>query len=382
MKKKKPTRIRRPRKIAVTTDAIRSRARYVCDLLFGGRVSTMASAIEVEHKHFRSCLLYYSRFTAAMVAQIVAKTPVRAEWLLCGTGPVLRSEQPESSPAVHLPSRLRTVQPMFPANQIATPVLHSVVAPSTPAFEPGGPYGPEHIAAAKAIAAARGASKAVYVLVGAQALYCGARSIINQWLAAGYVTGLGLTSAASRLEVPPTNTCDHNHVARLGANAGFGLGESLNIWGHLVQDSVIRRAHELTIPVVIHTVFGEAEEHFRPSMHGAELGACIGATAYVDNLIFAEQIRRGAGQPTGVFISLAADANAAELYLAACQACRAAEPAFRGPAFVHIGAALSPVLEHRLRISGSPVYPISGDEALEAEKLLRACTAVFDGTVT
>lgn len=341
----------------------------------------MASAIEVEHQHFRLCLLHKSRFTPSMIAQIVAKTPVRAEWLLCGVGPVLSSTQPESSAVCQISSELHTTHPLFPAELLVTPVTNSVIAPSRPAFEAGA-YGPEHITAAKAIAVARGADKPVYMFVGCQALYCGVRTIISKWLSAKYVTGLGLTGPASRLEVPPTPACDHNYIAHLGANAGFGMGEALSLWGSTAHDSPLLTARELGVPVAIHTAFGEAAEHFYPSMHGAELGASIGATAYTDNLIFAEQIRRGVGTPSGVFLSLEPGPRAAELYLNAAAACRQLEPAFQPFSFVQVGSALPPVTEHALRVAGCPVYSISGDEALETEKLLRACTAVFDGTVT
>ena len=382
MRKKKTAperRKRRLRKLVHTTRTIRERVCYVCDYLFGGNVPLFANTVCLESTHLRLCLSYQSRFTPSMLAQLVSMTDVRAEWLLCGVGPMMASDAPEGLETLLLPrtlgsafSRLdNTLLPALPVVLVVAPNHHEL-----------GSITPENTAVARVIARARAADKPVWVCLGKEALYSGVRPVITSMLEKKYVTGISLTAAAVELEVPVSSTVDTSHIAKLGAQAGFGFGEALCRWGKAADDSLISVAQRMNAPVTIHPEFGEVSDHFKAGLHCAEAGAVLGAVAYVDLLIFAENIRRFSGSPGGVFIALGDGYRFANLFRQALRAAKQIEQEpYRDFAFVLVDHSTGLTAGHLIECDGGQFHFIKGDIASGADGLAKACDAVFDGNI-
>ena len=383
MKKKKTEperRKRRSRKLVYTTSAIRERVCYLCDYLFGGNVPLFANTVGLESTHLRLCLSYQSRFTPSMLAQLISMTNVRAEWLLCGVGPMLAADAPEGLETLVLPRTLGSAFSRLDNDLLpALPVVR-VVAPNC--HDPGS-ITPENTKAARCVARARGADKPVWVWVGKEALYSGARPVITSLLEKKYATGLGLTAAAAELEVPVSPTVDKTHIAKLGAQAGFGFGEALCHWGQAADGSLVSVAQRMNVPITVHTEFGEVDDHFRRGLHGAEVGAAFGAVAYVDLLIFAETVRQFSGSPGGVCIALGDGYRFFNLFRQALRAAKQVDAAvaYRDFSFVLVDYATDLTTEHLIGCDGGQFHFMKGDIASEADGLAKACDAVFDGTI-
>lgn len=381
MKKRKTEltrRKRRSRKLLHSTSAIRTRAVYLCNYLHGGDVTSFANFLQLDAKHLQLCLCHHSRLTPSMLAQMISLTNVRAEWLLCGVGPMLASDAPEGLETLVLPRTLGSAFSRLDNDLLpALPVVRTVAPDS---HEPG-TVTPEIEAAAKAIVQARLAGKPVWMLVGKDALYCGARPVITAMLTKKYVTGLGLTAGAMDLEVPVSSAVDKTHIAKLGAQAGFGFGEALCHWGQAPDRSLVRVAQRTNAPITVHPDFGEVEDHFRPSLRGAEVGATLGAVAYVDLLIFAESVRQFSGKPGGVCIALGEGVRFVNLFR---QALRAAQQVSKDDyfdfSFVLLDYASDFTSEHTIGCAGGRFHFIKGDPAAGADGLTKACDAIFDGT--
>lgn len=306
-------------------------------------------------------------------------TNVRAEWLLCGAGPMFSAGMPEGLDTLALPVELRSAFSLLEAE--LSPAIPSPAPVAGSSHEPGR-ITPAAIAAAKAVAQARGALKPVYVLLGKDALYAGARPVVTALLTKKYVTGVGLTAAAADLDVPNTHTIDKTFVAKLGAQAGLGFGEALCRWAEPPNSSVVDVAQRMSAAITIHPEFGEVGGHFQTSLRGAELGAAIGAVAYVDGLIFADNVRNIAGEPPGVCIAIGEARRMSNLLLQALRASQQPDaPARRDFEFVLIDHATDLHVEHTIRCNGGQFHFIQGDLASGADGLAKACDAVFDGTI-
>lgn len=382
MKKKKTEperRKRRSRKLIHTSQTIRERVYYVCDYLFGGNVPLFANTVGLESTHLRLCLSYESRLTPAMLAQLVSMTNVRAEWLLCGVGPMMAADAAEGLETLALPRILGSAFSRLDSGLLPALPVAAVVAPNS--HDPGR-ITVENTAAARVIARARSADKPVWVCAGKEALYSGARPVITSMLEKKYVTGVSLTAAAAELEVPVSSTVDTAHIAKLGAQVGFGFGEALCHWGNADAISLITVAQKMNAPVTIHPEFGEVSAHFKAGLHGAEAGAALGAVAYVDLLIFAENIRRFSGSPGGVLIALGDGYRFANLFRQALQAVKqiAFEP-YQDFAFVLVDYATDLTAAHLIECAGGQFHFMKGDIASGADGLAKACDAVFDGTI-
>lgn len=314
-----------------------------------------------------------------MLAQFVRTTNVRAEWLLCGAGPMLAAEMPEGLDTLALPLTLRSAFPLLDVE--LSPAIPTPAAVAVSSYEPG-EITPAAIDAAKAIAQARCALKPVYALVGKDALYAGVRPVVASLLTKKYVTGVGLTAAAIDLDVPNTPAIDKTLAAKLGAQAGLGFGEAVCRWAEPPDNSIVDVAQRMSAAVTVHPEFGEVGGHFQTSLRGAELGAVIGAVSYVDSLIFAENVRNLVGEPAGVCVALGEARRMSNLFLQALQVSRQPDaPKKRAFEFVLIDHAPDRHIEHMIRCNGGQFHFIQGDLASGADGLAKACDAVFDGTI-
>jgi hypothetical protein len=349
---------------------------YLCDFLYQGCSIKFARALGLDGQHFRESMRWTARFTPAMLAQVILRTNVRAEWLLCGVGPVF-AENPADG-TIALPPVIQSAFSVLDAGKLPALPAPIAVVPST--CEPG-VISAAHMAAAKRIVAARGADKPVCVFVGADALLGGAQAPVRELFTRRYATALAMPAAVALLEIPPSVTCDHNHIARLGAMAGFGYGESLLRWGEFAENSLPALIQTLGVPFTVHPAFGELPQHYSASVHGAELGACLGAVAYVDLLIFAEHVRKFFGAPGGVFVALGPATRAADLFLNALQSVRTlpADTLYSDVTFILANDVPDAHIEHRAQTAGCQFHFLQGDQVQTASALLQACDAIFKG---
>lgn len=111
--------------------------------------------------------------------------------------------------------------------------------------------------------------------------------------------------------IPINCPIDINTYAVIAANTGSGYAETFCAHAARGEPDIVRhsslflRAAALNCPVFIAAELGEIAAHTNPALRSPELGAAIGAAAYIDMLGFTEQLPRFFGAHGGVFLSAA-----------------------------------------------------------------------------
>lgn len=362
---------------------------YLCDFLFGGSTYQFSRALNLNQGHLWQALYSQSRVTANMLAQVVACTNVRAEWLLCGTGPVFVTPANKVDAEFELPPALHSSFATF--DGCAIPNIGALPSASCAKLKLEEPsLTPEAISAARAVHRARVAGKPVSLFLGSDAAHDGCLELAKAFIAKEYVTHVAMTAAVIPYDLGRRNAApvfDVNYVARLAALQGTGYGEALGRWAadnKSTHKSLLAGLLHQKTPITVHVELGELAEHFLPALHGAELGASIGAAAYTDLLVFAEQIRQFCGPAGGVFIVLGEPARAIQLFLKTVAAIRAAVAPNLLTEFTVIVLAHSPVDVPPVHVTGvrGHTHFLEGTYPTAAANLLHACTAVYDGTIS
>ena len=312
-----------------------------------------------------------------MLAQIVACTNVRAEWLLTGAGPMLVTDENRVDPAFELPLTTQSVFPVFDAAVVSAPVKYKKHRPGR------GVFANNSIGAAQAIHYCRITGRPACFFLGADALqYKRVQAISQTLFARNYFTGVAMTAGCIPHEFQPP--FDPSFAVRAAATNGVGLGEALNRWttGSKSETSLFGHPLSTKIPITVHTELGEAALHARPGLRGAELGAAWGAAAYVDQLIFTEQVRQFGAARGGIFVLLGEAARGLKLFFAAAQAAREAVSADDLTEFsvIQVGGEFK-ITKEEVKRHGGHFYSIPGTYAAAATKLLRACDDVYDGNI-
>lgn len=358
------------------TKEIRRRMRYICDYFFGGNVPAFASFIDVPPPLLHACLsdLCFKKITPTLLARIVQYTDVRAEWLLCGTGtmlcPPLSVDMPDDyAHGLTLPVKLRSTHSLFagcrsipgrPRAQLSSP------AACTPTSESD--------ELAQFLFQACSEARPVVLFAG-QAGSKNCRWLLRRLLTQSGITGLVLTGAAVEFDAPQKPTTDINSVLRLGAMSGIGLGEAVQRWGGASTGSPISIARARSVPFAAHVLFGEMATHFAAPVHGAEVGAALGACAYIDLLAITEQLKTVLVRD-GVFLVVGDAARAVDLLLSVCaQVVHDAVPF----TIVVVGSRLPDESCTLIHDAGGNVRFLEGDLAQAAEEFRQSCVKVFDG---
>lgn len=318
-------------------------------------------------------------------------TSIRAEWLLCGDGPMFASPRgvPEIIPgALSLPARLQTCYPVFDTLTVGVPPAFTSVPVRAIESEPEAALTAAHIAAAQAIYSARIADKPVVCFLGAQALTAGAGISAGNMLTHQYITGVATTGQGLVCDInvahiisPP----DLNYIARLAANQGLGYGEALGRWGFPHRDvnlrSVFHAAYTRRIPATAHVEIGEIDQHASATARGAELGAAIGAASYTDFLIFTEQVRQILSGTGGVFIVAGEADRGLNLFFKAYAAVKSTGVTLSPFTVILMGNTIQPHFQEQVRSHGGHYHTLQGNYRANVCHLLEACTAVYSGTI-
>jgi hypothetical protein len=317
-----------PRKTDALYDlpAIATRLLYLCETRFGGVISAFAARANI-NRRILSAVIMRAKVAPRprMLSQIIASGIVNAEWLMCGTGPMLPEEpDPTKSPLV-MAEQIHSSYPVFDTTMLAAQACEKPAHVSRP-------RAPDLVALdfvlPHKIHAARVAEQPVWLQLNKNAICNGAGIIATDLVKAGYVTNVVLSPSAASADVElaafggttgaavPDVLARLNAAAHMAAAHGVGYGEALGRWVFEAGDdrtrSIIAVCFEMGVPIAIHGGIGDALHHLMPARRGAELGAALGAAMYIDTLALVEQITTCVNEPGGLFI--ATDDSCSELY--------------------------------------------------------------------
>lgn len=325
-----------------------------------------------------------------MAGQIVTQTNVRAEWLLCGTGPMLVTAANRVDTEFVLPPYVESVFPVFDTGLV--PNTGVAMQPAAKLAEHTPMLGPDAVAAARVVHSARMAGKPVCFFLGSDSVRAGVLPLAMQFLTRQYLTSVAMTGGCVAYDLGLKNTTPHfdsNYMIRLAATQGTSIGEALGRWASSQPSSSLLAATvNSRTPVTVHMEVGELPEHLNPAPRGAELGAAIGAASYVDMLIFTEQVRKFAGTAGGVLVLLGEPDRGLRLFLQAVHAVRAIPPESESltPRLTEFSVILlsaneQPDIQSQVTRQGGRFYFVRGAYQAAASNLLAACTAVYDGKI-
>lgn len=216
----------------------------------------------------------------------------------------------------------------------------------------------------------------VILFINAAPIISNIASIVTEMLQKKYVTGVALTLAAAEADYQQAGNNDlgaFNDVVIRGAKTGLGLGEALGafIANQNTGRSVLAAAYSLGVPVTVHGSIGESPLHFCPAKTGAELGAAYGATTYVDSLVFAEQVRRMAGDKMSLFLNMGSALPGLPLFSSAMAAAQ------EGLGLVFNRVKISRITSRKVESKLDACVCGPYDQSLT--HVLQACDAIFEG---
>ena len=366
--------------------AVKARLVYLCNLLFGGDDHEFAAAIGVCYRHFNRIVCGHSRLSVSMAAQIVTRINVRAEWLLAGVGEVFHRAN-EAHESLILPQHLQSSFKTFDAVAHATGVeffpAERVSFLETPVRDIR-PYED----AGKAVYSARSNRKPVGFFLGSDASALPLMQCAWPFFTERYVDLLVMTLTAAAHDVREAHIgapTDINTVARFAANRGIGYGEAFGFVGFAGdanrEKSLLAAVHDAGSPVIISAEIGEIGRHTASASRGAELGAAVGAAAYVDLLVYTEQLRHFFGQPGGVMIAAGECQRAVRMFLERLATLSLVEPEQTGFTFV-LFCHHDDTLQTEIQTHGGRVIFLAPPTITTLSQLLQTCNDVYAGKIT
>lgn len=269
------------------------RLRYLCEFLFAGDSYAMAQALGVCYRHFYTVYDGRCKLSIRMAGQVIAALDVRAEWLLNGTGPMLATDISEIR--FRLAPTIRSSFPLNPADRFIRPETYRETLAENAAPE----YAANYSEAAATLFTARVQNAPVLLLVGVTAIPAGPATAA--FIGSGYAGAVGFTLQAAKQDATAAlaaGELDLNNIARFAAVVGRGYGEAIASKIHSPRspwpraNSALAAAYDNALPIAVQVELGEIAEHFGPAYAGAELGAAVGAAAYVDQLVLADYLQK------------------------------------------------------------------------------------------
>lgn len=359
------------RSVPYSPEPARQRLEYLCEFLFAGDVKRMARALRMYTHHIRLLLSGRARLTTTVAAHIVTSLNVRAEWLVCGTGPTFQTT-PVLTSGLALPKKIYTRRNVL--DPLAYNFVPKYAPPPALTTEPTTPS--LYRTAAEAVYAARVAGCPVGFFLGGGILCAATRAAVKTFYAEEYATFLALTLSQVQAELAVSYSVhDLTELFYSAARAGLGCGDVVAKWAKHNPESLLYTCRLLSRPLFVSVEVGEITSHFSPASRGAEFGAAIGAAAYVDLLALVEQVRALLAAPGGVLICAGEPERAARLLAHCAQVAAVTNPSFT---FVVFGS-LPAAAHEQVRAVGGNVICLDEPSPQTMTLLFRMCDSVYFG---
>lgn len=377
---------RNPRQVWHAYPAVKERLIYACNLLFNGDAHEFAAAAGVCYRHFYRVMYGHSQLSISMAAQIVTKTGIRAEWLLSGAGDICVTP-PVKPGQLALPTRMQSSLRLFDAA----------------AYNPGTEFFPTervsfadtslsdtkaYEAAGTAVYSAHANQKPVGFFLGNEIFTLPAAQLVSPFFHAQYADFLVLTLSAAAHDVRashPEQPIDINSVARFAAERGIGYGEALGLIGFASgvdrSKSLLATVCDKNLPAMIAAEIGEIGRHTSTPVRGAEIGAAIGAAAYVDLFAYTEQLRNFFGTPGGVMVVAGECHRGVRLFLERLESLKLVEPVQTGFTFV-LFSKPDDNLQTEIHLRGGHVIFLDLPTITTMSQLFQTCNDVYAGKIT
>ena len=291
-------------------DELISRVSYVIEYVFGGNVTAASKAFGVSDECLYDMLHIGRRARSSVYTRLARSRVVSAEWLFCGTGPMLTCDVFfDEISGFSVPRIIQSKYPLldvknFKPESVARKFFLSRVAK-------GISY--EHLPIAllplaHQIFTARKDKAPVILSITEDVIASGIPNCLAELARKRHVTGIALSLGAAEqlyLRAGYVNFDAFIEAITRGASDGIGFGE---LFGRYLCRNVQRKknlmalCHDSNIPVTIHGTIGETMAHYLSFKPTPDFGAALGAVLYVDSLIFAAQIEETAKHALSLFV--------------------------------------------------------------------------------
>jgi transcriptional regulator with XRE-family HTH domain len=364
--------------------ALITRLQYLCELSVGGNSATMAAKLRISRRHLNNFMSGSTRASPRFLNHVASVFDVRPEWLLCGTGPVYRTNI--EIDGLHLPAELQSSFCVFDsadssaASFLSLPVARPTITSSLNDPEP-------YLEAGKAMHRARSNNKLTGFFLGRDSFEFGAAEHVLPFYKNDFAQMLCITLPAVCFDlgsVCSLPAIDMTTVAKFAANRGIGYGEAIGLTAVAPactrEKSVAVSVHDLGLPVTVAVELGEIAAHTAPSLGGAETGAAIGAAAYVDLLVLTEQLKTFFGSPGGVFVFAGEHVRGVRMVLERIESLRISVPQPAGFTFV-VFAPVDVELKSLIQHHGGCVIFLNHPTTAAMTQLFQTCTDAYAGKI-
>lgn len=348
------------------------------DFLFGGDLVAYAAALDIPEYSLKRILNENCRVRVGTFIHFVRKGLVSAEWLLCGTGPMMPHTAVDDLSGFSPANTINTRYPVFDVNALRPFKIPELSPPPHEYVPHSNEQSRKAISIARQIFISSTNAKPIVLFLNAPSIAAGIAPIVCEMLQKKYLTGVAFTLAAAELDCQlagHTDLAAINSLILRGAQSGLGLGETLAAAvsnPETVNKSILAAAYSVGAPVTIHGTLGESPLHFCATKRGAELGAAYGQTMYIDTLVFAEQVKAMAGDQTSLFLNAGSSLPGLPLLSSAMAAAQEG-----------LGLTFNRLKISRLttrEVDSALDVCVSGPYRYLFESILSSCNAIFEGS--
>lgn len=275
-----------------------ARLQYIGEHVFSGNMTAYAKTVGISTDKLKRILSRQGRFNVAMFTRFVESGIAAAEWMFCGTGPMHNRPDKLDGLAGYIATSIKSRYPVFDVFTVP-PTKPKRVKKFLP-LKADERFVERCMPIAKNLLEARAADNPVVLFLDDSAIRAGVSSVVAELIRKKYVTAVAMTFEAAALDYYSTKLDGADPAALQTAifaasRAGLGLGEGLGALGFFKEDkrarSIIALGYDFSVPVTVHATIGAHAFHASPALYGAEYGAALGATSYVDMLIFIRHLQ-------------------------------------------------------------------------------------------